>query len=211
MPDFSWAPRSPLQGVLASGHSGAHTANAGISLTEIRDFSLVLVVARRGRWADVAAAAGARFGAPPPKAPLAIPARDATLIWSGPDQFLVLSKTREPVAEALKRVFSDAASLSDRSDAHVLIRVSGSSAQAMLAKVSSLDYHPAAFPHGAAAATSIDHTGVHVWRNPDAADGSPVLNLLVFSTFAESLWNTMLDASAEYGVAVRHAEAAASL
>ena len=33
-------------------------------------------------------------------------------------------------------------------------------------------------------------------------DGQAVFNLLVFATFAESLWHTMLDAAAEYGVDV---------
>ena len=55
---------------------------------------------------------------------------------------------------------------------------------------------------GAAAATSIDHTGVNLWRDANAADGSPVFNILVFTSFADSIWHTILDSSAEYGVEV---------
>jgi sarcosine oxidase subunit gamma len=72
----------------------------------------------------------------------------------------------------------------------------------MLAKVSSVDFHEDAFPVGAAASTSVDHTTVNLWRSADAADGSPVFNLLVFSSFAGSLWHTILDSSVEYGVEV---------
>ena len=60
----------------------------------------------------------------------------------------------------------------------------------MLAKLSSIDLHPAAFPLGAAAATSIDHTSVNLWRDSDLPDGQAVFNLLVFATFAQSLWHT---------------------
>ncbi len=76
----------------------------------------------------------------------------------------------------------------------------------MLAKLSSIDLHPAAFKVGAAAATSIDHTSVTLWRGNDRPDGQPVFNVLVFATFAESLWHTMLDSAAEYGVDIGYSE-----
>ncbi|TIW99342.1 MAG: sarcosine oxidase subunit gamma, partial [Mesorhizobium sp.] len=40
----------------------------------------------------------------------------------------------------------------------------------------------------------------------DRPDGQALFNLLVFATFAESLWHTMLDAAAEYGVDIRYLE-----
>lgn len=40
----------------------------------------------------------------------------------------------------------------------ILVSVAGPDARAMLAKLSSIDLHPAAFPAGSAAATSIEHT-----------------------------------------------------
>ena len=79
----------------------------------------------------------------------------------------------------------------------------------MLAKLSSIDLHAASFPIGAAAATSMDHTSVTLWRGNDRPDKQAVFNVLVFATFAESLWHTMLDSAAEYGVAIAHSEALA--
>ncbi len=76
----------------------------------------------------------------------------------------------------------------------------------MLAKLSSIDLHMAAFPVGAAAATSMDHTSVTLWRGDDKPDGQAVFNVLMFATFAESLWHTMLDAAAEYGVTISYSE-----
>ncbi|CAN7340929.1 sarcosine oxidase subunit gamma [Mesorhizobium caraganae] len=203
MAEFSWDVRSPLDRALVAGAYGAR-GDAGVSLTEIRNFDLVQVMARRGKAADMAKAAKARFGVAAPQTPKAVGTSDATLIWSGPDQFFVLSKGKH-TTEALAQTFVSSASLSDQSHARVLISISGVKARTMLAKLSSIDLHPDAFPIGAAAATSIDHTSVTLWRENDR-DGLAVFNVLVFATFAESLWHTMQDSAAEYGVAIGHSE-----
>ena len=131
----------------------------------------------------------------------------ALLIWSGPDQFLVSARRAAKSAmDTARSAFAGMASLSEQSDGRSLIRISGPRARDMLAKVCSLDLHPAVFPVGAAAATSIDHTSVNLWRGKDA-DGEAMFHLLVFSTFAESLWHTLLDFGAEYGIAIDAAEA----
>jgi sarcosine oxidase subunit gamma len=205
--EFVWTPRSPLQHALVPGAYGAG-GTAGIALTEIRNFALAQVMARRGRSSDLAAAAQAHFGVATPYGPEAVEAGGVTLIWSGPDQFLVLSRGGGDGAlmESLQQPFSGLASLTDQSHARVMIRVGGPQARAMLAKLSSIDLHPQAFPPSAAAATSIDHTSVNLWRGNDPAEGPASFNLLVFATFAESLWHTMLDSAAEYGVDIRAPE-----
>ncbi|CAN7397988.1 sarcosine oxidase subunit gamma [Mesorhizobium sp. LjNodule214] len=205
MAEFSWEARSPLERALVAGPYGVH-GDAGVSLTEIRNFDLIQGMARRGKATDMAEAAKARFGVPAPDTPKVVGAVDATLIWSGPDQFLVLSRNGKHAMGPLGQVFASSASLSDQSHARVLISVSGAKARTMLAKLSSIDLHPDAFPIGTAAATSMDHTSVTLWRGADGPDGQAVFNVLVFATFAESLWHTMLDAAAEYGVAIRHSE-----
>lgn len=203
--EFSWEIRSPLDRALVAGPYGAH-GDAGVSLTEIRNFDLIQVMARRGNGADLAKAAKARFGVAAPDAPKAVGTADATLIWSGPDQFFVLSKGGKHGAGALAPAFAASASLSDQSHARALISISGAKARTMLAKLSSIDLHPDAFLVGAAAATSMDHTSVTLWRGADKPDGQAVFNVLVFATFAESLWHTMLDSAAEYGVGISHSE-----
>lgn len=206
MAEFSWVSRSPLEHALVVGAYGARDVEPGISLTEIRNFDLIQVMARRGKGAELARTAKARFGMAAPDVPKAVQTADTSLIWSGPDQFLVLSKGGKHTMEPLTQAFSQSASLSDQSHARALISVSGAKARAMLAKLSSIDLHPAAFPTGTAAATSIDHTSVNLWRGYDRPDGQAVFNLLVFATFAESLWRTILDAAAEYGVEIGYSE-----
>ena len=206
MAEFSWSPRSPLEHALVAGAHAARDIEAGVSLTEIRNFDLIQIMARRGKGADLAKAAKARFGIAAPEAPKALQTSDATLIWSGPDQFFVLSKGGRHTMDMLAPAFSGTASLSDQSHARALISVSGVKARSMLAKLSSIDLHREAFPVGAAAATAMDHTSVTLWRGADQPDGHALFNVLVFATFAESLWHTMLDSAAEYGVSIGHSE-----
>lgn len=203
--EFSWDVRSPLERALVAGPYGAH-GDAGVSLTEIRNFDLVQVMARRGKAAETATAANGHFGVAAPETPKAVRTADATLIWSGPDQFFVLSKGGRHGMGALAPGFSGSASLSDQSHARVLISISGTKARMMLAKLSSIDLHAEAFPVGAAAATSMDHTSVTLWRGNDRTDGQAVFNVLVFATFAESLWQMMLDSGAEYGIEIAYSE-----
>jgi sarcosine oxidase subunit gamma len=211
--EFVWTARSALQQAVVPGALGAMTAAAGVVLTEIRDFDLVQIMARRGQWDATAKAVKAHYGVAAPSVRAVAAGKTATLIWSGADQVMALSP-RAPGAfqplDALRTAFEDVASLSDQSDGRCLIRMSGPRVREMLAKLSSVDLHEGMFPVGAAATTSIDHTAVNLWREGDAADGSPVFNVLVFSSFADSLWHTIVDSAAEYGIEVANPQGLAA-
>ena len=162
------------------------------------------VQARRGRWAKRRRRPGA-LSAPTTETPGIVASATATLVWSGADQFLAL--TRDGTGDAPPRSFpASTARHRSRSKATAIAswRVSGPRVRDMLAKLSSLDLHPNEFPVGAAATTSIDHTSVILWREPDA-DGSSVFSILIFASFAVSLWETMADAAAEYGLVTGNA------
>lgn len=204
MADLSWAATSPLSRALVSGRRGAKAGAPGVTLTEFHDFELAQVMARRGQRQAVADAAKSHSGLMPPERPQIVRTQNAALIWSGPDQFFVLSPRQNgvPALPALRDVFAGKASLSDQSDGRVLLQISGLKARDTLAKFCSLDLYSEAFPQGSSAATSIDHTSVNLWRGADASDGTPAFFLLVFSTFAESLLGMILDSAAEHGVEV---------
>jgi sarcosine oxidase subunit gamma len=201
--ELDWIATTPLSRVYAAGRHGAKDGAAGLSMAELTDFELVQAMARRGMWGAAEQACKQAYGKAAPASPQAIEADGALLVWSGPDQFLLLSarKSGRSAMDAARSAFAGIASLSEQSDGRSLIRVSGPRARDMLAKVCSLDLHPAVFPVGTAAATSIDHTSVNLWRGPDAS-GAAVFHLLVFATFAESLWRTLLDSGAEYGISI---------
>jgi heterotetrameric sarcosine oxidase gamma subunit len=200
--ELNWIATTPLSRIYAVGRHGAKESAAGLTMAELSDFELVQVMARRGQWSAVAQACAEGYGKAAPAKPQAVSAEGALLVWSGPDQFLVLSRRGEGSAtERARLAFAGMASLSEQSDGRSLLRISGARARDMLAKVCSLDLHPAVFPVGTAVATSIDHTSVNLWRGEDSS-GEAVFHLLVFATFAESLWHTLLDSGAEYGIAI---------
>ncbi|MCA0277946.1 MAG: sarcosine oxidase subunit gamma [Proteobacteria bacterium] len=210
MADFSWTTQSPLKKALVPGRHGAAGATAGVTLTEMRDIVLMQVMARRGKAAETAKAAKKLFGVEPPASPKAVSGKGATLVWSGPDQFTVFAPRSDEVAqlEAMTKAFAGSASLSDQCDGRCLIRVSGPRARDAIAKFSSLDLHDSVFPVGSSANTSVDHTAVNFWREANGADGHPVYSMLVFTSFADSLWHVILDSSLEYGVEASSARAA---
>jgi len=211
--DFVWTARSPLQQAVTPGRAGAIVTPAGVKLAEIRDFDLVQIFARRGQREATAKAIRKHYGVDAPAPRQAVFGKGATLIWSGPDQVMALSPRRPATLrplDALRGTFGGIASLSDQSDGRCLVSMSGPRARATLAKLSSIDLHDSVFPAGAAATTSIDHTAVNLWRSGEAGDGSPVFNLLVFSSFAESLWHTIVDAAAEFGMEIETRPAASA-
>lgn len=202
MGEFVWTPTSPLHRPLVSGPLGTAVPQPGVRLTERTGFGLLQIMARRGRWAQTAAAAHRFYGVEPPPRLAAAFGRDVILVWSGADQFLALSQTNHWPVDAVRSVFGGAASVSEQSDSRCLVRLSGPHVRDALAKICSLDLHAEAFPVGVAAATLIDHTAVNLWRERDAGDGGAVFSLLMFTSFAESIWHTILVATAEYGLEI---------
>ncbi|MET0599728.1 MAG: sarcosine oxidase subunit gamma [Mesorhizobium sp.] len=202
MAEPAWTEQPPLARLIEAGRPVASADPPGVRLTVRAPRRLVQVMARRGGFRATVDAARGLFGSPPPSRPEAVFTADATLVWSGPGQFLVLDHA-EPIddpAAALRTAFAGTASVVDQSHGRVEIEVAGRQARAMLAKLCSLDLAAPAFAVGAAAATSIDHTNVTLWREPDDSDG-PVFRFLVFSTFAESLWHLFTASAAEFGAA----------
>ena len=208
MVELDWIATTPLSRIYSAGRHGVKEGAAGLAMAELGDFELVQVMARRGQWGAVAQACTEAYGKAAPSRPQTVEADGALLVWSGPDQFLILSARTAGGNSAMgtaRSAFAGTASLSEQSDGRSLVRISGSRARDMLAKVCSLDLHPAVFPVGTAAASSIDHTSVNLWRGKDA-DSEATFYLLVFATFAESLWHTLLDSGAEYGISIDAAE-----
>ena len=63
MADLSWQATPPLARIIEAGRHGANNGTAGVKLTELCDFELLQIMARRGQWPVLAAAAAVKFGA----------------------------------------------------------------------------------------------------------------------------------------------------
>ncbi|NNH23519.1 sarcosine oxidase subunit gamma [Pseudokineococcus marinus] len=166
------------------------------------------VVVRADPDGPAARAAAEVLGTPLPVRPgtwAATAARDGgdpgTVVWLGPDEWLVLSD--EPRPEALEQRLRAAlaplgGSAVDVSAHRVSLRLTGPHARDVLAAGCSIDTHPSVFGAGAVAQTLLGQAGVVLLSRSDAGDE---YELLVRSSFARYLADWLLDAFVEH----RHA------
>lgn len=194
MAEFSWPPVSPLDRVRVPPRHGSP-----VRVFEHTDFGLTLVMARRGRCAETASTARRWYGVEPPARPAAVTGTTATLVWSGPGQFIAVSppNTGGGSIDGVREAFAGAASVSEQSGSRCLVQLSGSRVREWLAKLCPIDLHDHAFAVGMAAAFAIDRSAVNMWRSPDGPDRHAVFNILVLASFAESIWHTIAEAAGE--------------
>jgi sarcosine oxidase subunit gamma len=123
---------------------------------------------------------------------------DTTVIWQGPDEWLVTGTALAgPDLEARVReaVAPHGGAAVDVSGQRTTLRLSGSHSRDVLAKGCALDLHPRAFGEGIAAETRLGQAGVILL----AVDGSGAdYRILVRSSFARYLADWLLDAAEEY-------------
>jgi sarcosine oxidase, subunit gamma len=123
---------------------------------------------------------------------------DTTVIWLGPDEWLVTGTSLAgPRLEARLReaVAPHEGVAVDVSGQRTTLRLRGSASRKVLGKGCALDLHPRAFAQGAVAQTMLGQAGVILLAvNGGGAD----YRILVRSSFARYLADWLLDAAEEY-------------
>ena len=189
------APRSPLA-ALADALAGAQAD--GVTLAEgpaRARFNLRL----DPKDADALTAAGAVLGGSLPRTPntAAATVNGKTLLWLGPDEWLVTGPAGEGAAleDTLRdRLESRHHALTDVSAMYATLALSGPPARAVLMKGCRLDLHPRAFAPGACVQTALAKAQVILHHTDDA----PTFEITVRNSFAHYLASWLLDAMAEY-------------
>jgi sarcosine oxidase subunit gamma len=155
----------------------------------------------RGRPSDTAflAAAGSVLDCRLPVSPNTVQtAGDLTVLWLGPDEWLVLSPPGAEaaiVARLRETLGAIHAAVTDVSGNHARLRLAGDHARDVLAKGCSLDLHPRRFQPGQCAQTLIVRCGIILHQ----IDDRPSYDLLPRRSFAEYLWMWLSDAMSQYG------------
>ena len=122
----------------------------------------------------------------------------ALLMRTGPQEFMLLAATGEPVVAALRaHVLADVGAVTDLGHARCRIRISGDACLDTLAKLFALDFRTAAFAVGEMRLTGHHHVPCLLHRR-----GETQFDMLVFTTYANDQLATLLDAAREYGVAL---------
>jgi sarcosine oxidase subunit gamma len=123
---------------------------------------------------------------------------DTTVIWLGPDEWLVTGTALAgPELEGRLReaIAQHGGAAVDVSGQRTTLRLRGSHSRDVLAKGCALDLHPRAFSDGAAAETMLGQAGVILLAVDANGDD---YRILVRSTFARYLADWLLDATEEY-------------
>lgn len=186
--------RSPLQGWTTQF---AATAPAAI-LTEEPFVTMVDL------WADPTGPGGAEaarvlgLAALPTTPGTCVAGTDTTVIWFGPQEWLVTSTQRG--GEALETELHEAVAAAggaavDVSAQRTTIRLRGAHARDVLAKGCSLDLHPRVFGPGAAAQTMLALAAVVLIPLDDKGTD---YRIIVRSSFAGYLADWLIDALDEY-------------
>ncbi len=191
-------PRAPFAGLPFKSADGK-----GVIAHDRDGLGIATVLVRKGKTAALARRLRERFGIELPEGPQRAAAGDMALAGTGVGAWLA---TREEggnaFAVSLREAIGDLASISDQSDGYAVLRLWGPRVRDTLAKLVPVDVHPGAFKIGAVAATVTAHIGATLWRLEDAGDGSPVFEITVFRSLAESFWHVLTESAAEYGLVV---------
>jgi sarcosine oxidase subunit gamma len=119
-----------------------------------------------------------------------------SVLWQGPDEWLVVSQmSAEVLVPALVESVAGAhAAVVDVSANRTVLELRGTAARAVLEKGCPLDLHPRAFGPGRAVTTTLARIPLVLWQvGPDS------YRLLPRSSFADYVARWLLDASQEFG------------
>jgi sarcosine oxidase subunit gamma len=189
-----WAARGAWDGGVAAGRYGCDRGEPGVLVSPRQGLKLATIIGHRGRAAEVDRLLSEALGAEPPRTPKVARGPDGDLIWSGPDQWLLASRSAEPMRQVAARI-AGVAAVSDQSDGRAILRLWGPQIRNVLAKGCLIDLHPRVFRPGDVALTSIAHIGVQLWQ----IDDGPSYELAVFRSMAMSFWSWFEAAAAEDG------------
>jgi sarcosine oxidase subunit gamma len=191
-----WRPSSAWSGILTDGHHGAAGAN-GVIATARENLGIASIIAGKDGTDALAQAVKSRFGLDLPMAAAAAMSDTHSLVWAGPGQWLLVAASREGLADDIATLAPFAA-VAEQSDGRAFLRLSGAMVRRALAKGCMIDLHPAAFPVGMTALSSIAYIGVQLWRAEDGPDGS-VFEIMVPRSMAGSFWSWFSASAAEFG------------
>ena len=193
--------RSALAHLGLEARASATVGDAEVMLAESPIRGL-LVLRGDGANAKFRSAVSTATGLDPVVEPLtAARKRDVSMLWLGPDEWLVVTPDRrvERIERALREALQGQhAALTDVSHSRTVLVLSGPGARAVLAKGCPLDFHPRVFGPGRCAQSGLAKCQALIHQ----AAAAPVFEIYVMRSFAQYAWTWLEDAGQEFGVRI---------
>lgn len=194
MVETTWAPRTAWAGVAEPGHFGID--DTGVTVALCRDPSIATLMCDHAGADKLAGAVKTALGIALPQAGRVATADRCTLIWTAPEQWMLIAPAQD--YNAALPALSSAAAVADQTGGRAILRVSGPRVRDVLAKGVMLDLDAAQFAVGSAASTSIAHVPATLWRGDDEG-GDAVFFLSVPRSMAGTFWAWFTASAAEFG------------
>jgi len=179
------------------------------SAVVMREHAHRTMVTLRGDASDEAfrAAVAETVGTAPPSEPLTARTSGArSILWMGPDEWLVVAppEDRETLpAKLASALDGQHAAAVEVGESMTVIGLSGPRASDVIAKGCTIDLHPSAFGPGRVVRTLLAKSGIILHRlSENAAGATPTFEITVHRSFADYTWRWLEDAGLEYGVAI---------
>ena len=199
------------EGEAELAHDGIGTGlHGGLGIMALQRYGLFEHPLREGvgdgGCAGFRSAVVAATGLEPVSEPLASARqRDVTMLWLGPDEWLVVTPDRR--VAGIERALRDAlegqrAALTDVSHGRTVLALSGPEARTVLAKGCPLDLHPRVFGPGRCAQSRLAKCQVLIHQTHVA----PTFEIYVNRSFSQYAWTWLEDAAREFGVRVVSAQ-----
>ncbi len=156
--------KSGLEQLTPLGHANPETTTIGaITITERVDTALASLAIRRGRAADVTAAA-ALAGIPLPP-PGRHDSQTLAAFWLSPDMWMIEAPfaTHQNIRTSLLTIFHDAASITEQTDAWIRLDLTANDLPSLMERLCNTDLRAA--PAGHATRTVIDHLGCYLIKH----------------------------------------------
>lgn len=159
-----------LQPLTALGRREATTITLpALTIAERTDIALASVAARKGRLAELVEAAR-KAGVPLPGPAAHLHGAPYSAFWTAPEMWFVEAPfaSHELVADQLKNVFKDTASITEQTDAWVAFDLDAADLAPLLQRLCNVDWPTV--PDGYATRTVMEHLGVYLIKHgPGAA------------------------------------------
>ena len=188
--------RSPL-----AHRSSISSPGGGTQLSE-QAFSGKLIL--RGEAPQIAPPLTEQAGITLPTTPCISAATEScTALWLGPSEWMLLTAEGEEktllatMENALKGIHHQ---LVDVTDYYTIIQLSGAHSREMLAKLTTLDLHPRAFPDGAVKGSIFGRAPATLYQRPTDGTEAASFEIIIRRSHADYLWCLLALAGREFGL-----------